>query len=81
MRMKKILLLCICIASLTAGFSQKVITIGDTNSRFDFINPKEYEIGAIRVQGADNFDHQGIRLISGLRVGEKIKIPGEPVFR
>lgn len=77
MRMKKILLLCICIASLTVGFSQKVITIGDTNSRFDFINPKEYEIGAIRVQGADNFDHQGIRLISGLRVGEKIKIPGE----
>ena len=61
MRMRKIILIGICIASIATGFSQKFLTIGDTNSRFDFINPPEYVIGAIRIQGADTFDHQGLR--------------------
>jgi outer membrane protein insertion porin family len=77
--MTKLILFIVFGTILLTGYSQKVITVGDTSSRFDFISPKEYEIGAIRVQGADNFDHQGIRLISGLRIGEKIKIPGEPI--
>jgi outer membrane protein insertion porin family len=60
-------------------FSQNIITVQDTNDRFDFLNPKEFEIGGIKIQGADNYDHQGIKLISGLRQGEKIKIPGESI--
>jgi outer membrane protein insertion porin family len=55
------------------------VTIEDTTIKFNFLDPKEYEIGPIRIEGADNFDHQGIRLISGLRQGEKIKIPGEQI--
>jgi outer membrane protein insertion porin family len=45
----------------------------------DFRNPKTYEIGPIRVDGADNFDHNAIRLISGLRPGQSITIPGEKI--
>lgn len=48
---------------------------------FDFKSPKEYEIGPIRVEGADNFDHNAIRLIAGLRQGSKIMIPGEKITK
>lgn len=59
--------------------TQKIITIEDSSARFNFLSPEEFEIGGIRVQGADNFDHKGIILISGFRIGEKIKIPGESI--
>lgn len=51
------------------------LTIGDVLS-VDYLTPKEYEIGPIRVEGADNFDHNSIRLIAGLRQGQKITVPG-----
>jgi outer membrane protein insertion porin family len=51
------------------------ITIGDVLS-VDYLTPKEYEIGPIRIEGADNFDHNSIRLIAGLRQGQKITVPG-----
>lgn len=42
---------------------------------------ERYEIGAIRVVGADNFDHQSIRLLSGLAVGDRIVVPGDKITR
>ncbi|MEX1192153.1 MAG: outer membrane protein assembly factor BamA [Brumimicrobium sp.] len=47
----------------------------------DYENPKEYEIGPIQVNGADNFDHQAIKLIAGFRQGDKITIPGEKMTK
>lgn len=42
------------------------------------LNPRtEYEIGGMTVVGADNLDPTVIQLLSGLTVGDKIKIPGE----
>lgn len=46
---------------------------------FSYKNPKQYEIGPIRVEGAENFDHQAIKLIAGLRQGQKITLPGEQI--
>ncbi len=42
----------------------------------DYTSPKEYEIGNIRIEGADYFDHQAIKVIAGLRPGMRIKVPG-----
>jgi outer membrane protein insertion porin family len=42
----------------------------------DYANPKEYEIGSIRIEGADYFDHQAIKVIAGIRPGSQVKIPG-----
>lgn len=53
----------------TASFGQVV----------DYMNPKVYEVGPIRVLGADNFDHQAIKLIAGLKQGSKIKIPSDDI--
>ncbi len=47
--------------------------------KIDYQTPKEYEIGPIRVEGADNFDHQAIKLLAGLRSGQRIMIPGAKV--
>jgi outer membrane protein insertion porin family len=51
------------------------------NLQVDFKNPVTYELGPISVEGADNFDHQAIKLIAGLKQGQKITIPGEQISK
>lgn len=53
--------------------------IGDLT--IDFKQPKKYDLGPIRVEGADNFDHQAIKLIAGLKQGQSITIPGEQISK
>jgi outer membrane protein insertion porin family len=50
------------------------ISIGDLEINYE--NPRQYEIGPIQVVGAENFDHQAIKLIAGLKQGQTITIPG-----
>lgn len=45
----------------------------------DLLRPMQYQIGPIRVEGADNFDHNAIKLIAGLRQGGNVTIPGEQI--
>src|SRR5690554_7641903 len=47
----------------------------------DYNNPASYEVGPITINGADNFDHQAIKLISGIRQGSKITIPGDDITK
>lgn len=56
----------------------QVIQLGGIDSTaIDFSNPKEYEIGVIKVTGADHLDVNVIRLLSGLSEGEKLQVPGD----
>jgi outer membrane protein insertion porin family len=41
--------------------------------------PTTYEIGPIRIVGADNFDPQAIKAVAGLRQGQKITLPGDKI--
>ena len=54
---------------------------GSSLSKLDFsyMSPKEYELGPIKVYGADNYDHQAIKLIAGLRQGLPITLPSEQI--
>ncbi|MFP4470731.1 MAG: outer membrane protein assembly factor [Bacteroidales bacterium] len=56
---------------------QGQITIGQDELEIDYMNPGEYEIGGITVSGVQYLDHNVLIMISGLSVGEKIKIPGD----
>ena len=47
----------------------------------DFMRPQKYEIGPIRVEGADNYDHNAIKLLAGLRSGQTITLPGEAISK
>jgi outer membrane protein insertion porin family len=63
---------------LLLGFSTGAQTLGfDINYK----TPVEYEVGPIRVEGADNYDHQAIKLIAGIRQGQSIAIPGEAISK
>ena len=47
----------------------------------EYTQPEEYEIGGLRVMGVPNFDHTAIRMISGLRQGQRISIPGDDITK
>lgn len=43
----------------------------------DYYSPKEYEVGEIKVTGADNLDVSSVILLSGISLGEKIMVPSD----
>lgn len=45
----------------------------------DYLTPRQYEIGGIEFEGAENFDNRMVLLIAGLQVGDKISIPGDHI--
>lgn len=47
------------------------------NPNVNFLSPQTYTIASLEVQGVDNYDHDAIRVISGLTIGKEIKVPGE----
>ena len=55
------------------------IQIGDDLSDVDYSRPKDYEIGGITVEGAKYVDANMLTMITGLRVGETVKIPGDDI--
>lgn len=55
------------------------IQIGDDLSEVDYSRPKEYEIGGITVEGAQFVDGTMLSMLSGLKVGETIKVPGDDI--
>jgi len=48
---------------------------------FDYSDPQEYEIGAISVEGAFFAEQNAIIGVTGLSVGDKIRIPGPDIPR
>lgn len=45
----------------------------------DYLNPVEYTIGPISVEGAEGYDINAIRMVAGLRQGQKIVLPGQTI--
>ncbi|MFY0600366.1 MAG: outer membrane protein assembly factor BamA [Cyclobacteriaceae bacterium] len=45
----------------------------------NYSSPKEFEIADIEVKGVEFLDNNALISLSGLRVGDKIKIPGENI--
>ncbi|MFN5846468.1 MAG: outer membrane protein assembly factor BamA [Flavobacteriia bacterium] len=83
MILKRSLFLILCMLSVYAYGQLDSLTgpfsVGDLE--ISYKNPKKYELGPIRVEGADNFDHQAIKLIAGLRQGQTISIPGDQITK
>ena len=48
---------------------------------YDYSNPAEYEIGAINVKGAFFAEQNAIIGVTGLSVGDKIRVPGPDIPR
>lgn len=55
------------------------ISLGSSQIIIDYNNPKEYEIGGITVTGVQYLDPSVLTMLTGLKVGDKIKVPGEEI--
>ncbi|NNF01426.1 MAG: outer membrane protein assembly factor BamA, partial [Bacteroidia bacterium] len=73
--LRKLLLL---IAFVSIGLNaQSQIVVGGTELELDYNNPREFKIGGITVSGIRYLDEEVLKTISGLRVGQTIKVPGD----
>ena len=62
---------------LIFGQNRKLRTGNDLSVNYS--SPKEYEIGGIEVEGVEFLDTNALISLSGLKVGDKIKIPGDEI--
>ncbi len=51
----------------------------DAEAVIDYSEPKKYEIGGIKVTGAEFSDANALIAITGLKVGDQIRIPGNEI--
>ena len=57
------------------------ISIGDDATLIDYSSPKKYEIGGITVSGIEHLDQNVLIMLSGLKIGSKMDIPGEEITK
>lgn len=55
------------------------IAIGQQEFKVNYMQPVEYEIGGISVSGIEFLDRNVLIMISGLSVGQQIKIPSDKI--
>jgi len=51
------------------------------DDEFNYLNPKTYTIAATKIVGVPQYDHDAIRVISGLTPGKEIKLPGNEITK
>ncbi|MCH5327322.1 MAG: outer membrane protein assembly factor BamA, partial [Duncaniella sp.] len=69
-------LLCLLFEPDTAKAQTPADTVINPTVNFTGI-PRTYEIAGIRIVGADNYDEKNILSYAGLKVGDRIPIPGQ----
>lgn len=72
-------LLLIAASLLPFSVAAQVGVGGNEDYDIDYLTPRQYEIGGIEFEGAENFDSRMVLLIAGLQVGDKINIPGDRI--
>jgi outer membrane protein insertion porin family len=60
---------------------QAQVQLGGEENTIDYANPKEYTIAGLTVSGVKYLDENVLKTLSGLTVGDKIKIPGEKISK
>ena len=84
--MKRIVLFLICVIVGGEVFGQfnrsrnKTTTTPTlTSSTLNYANPQEYFIGGIEIEGLNVLDKNAMISLTGLKIGDKIKIPGDEI--
>ncbi|MDP3442424.1 MAG: POTRA domain-containing protein [Ignavibacteria bacterium] len=73
------LLLVSGLSVLVPSTSTAQIPISSDLSPFDYSRPTEMEIGGVKVNGVKYLDESVLVMLSGLSVGDKIKVPGDKI--
>ncbi|MBL3654905.1 BamA/OMP85 family outer membrane protein [Fulvivirga sediminis] len=69
----------IIINSSEAQFRRRANAPSDTEGGLNYSNPQEYVIADIQVTGLRVLDKNALISLSGLKVGDKIKVPGDQI--
>lgn len=83
MKFNPYILFCLGVALLFQGLETKAQLLGNRlfsttqGSSFSYAAPLEYEIAGIEVSGSQFYDGNSMINISGLQVGDRIKVPGD----
>lgn len=81
--MRKILVVVFAFMAICEAQSQVVFGRNQGGSSsgvsINYSSPKEYEIADIEVRGVQFLDNNALISLSGLRVGDKIKVPGDEI--
>ena len=64
---------------MTGVVATAQIQVGNDLSEIDYSVPREYEIGGITVTGVEYVDPAVVVMLSGLRVGMTVKVPGDKI--
>ena len=75
----KPILLLLFVLLFAGKFSLAQIRIGDDLSEIDYNDPQTYEIAGITVEGTKYVDPNVLAMLSGLRVGNEITVPGDDI--
>ncbi|AYB30607.1 BamA/OMP85 family outer membrane protein [Chryseolinea soli] len=83
--MKRVLFLIILLSVAADGWAQfrgrrsGTATNAPGENNLNYANPAEYTIGGIEVTGLNVLDKNAMVSLTGLKVGDKIKIPGDAI--
>lgn len=77
--MKNFLLSILSLFLVTGVFAQ--VEKDSIVSTMPYAQPQDYEIGGVKVTGANYSDENAIASIAGFRVGKKIRIPGPAITK
>ncbi len=55
------------------------VSLGGDIEVIDYSSPKKYEIGGITVSGVEYLDQNVLIMLSGLKIGARVEIPGEDI--
>jgi outer membrane protein insertion porin family len=68
----------IALVLLFAVFANSILTAQETQDKtINFDKGKKYILGEISVSGVKQFSEQSVRVYSGLKTGQEIKVPGD----
>jgi len=59
----------------------QIIIIDTIAQEIDYSNPKKYKIAGITVTGVRYLNHDALIQLSGLQIGDEIKVPGEEITK
>ncbi len=78
-RLLGIIILLVIVQSVDAQFRQRRTTDATTTDLTNYANPREFTIASIDITGLSVLDKNALISLTGLRIGDKIKIPGDQV--
>ncbi len=78
---RSFLLLLMFLSMISSCLIAQVSVIGEEEIKIDFSNPREFEIGGITVSGIKFLDEKVLITLTGLSVGDKVRVPGDKIAK